>query len=74
MIMPIFVGALYCVTPKLDNRTDTWNKQDQETLLLSQKVGCKQFDPKKPCLTTFIKLEEGKYDALCSAEVPRKDK
>lgn len=73
MIIPLIAGALYCATPTVDNRTETWTKHDQETLLLAQKVGCKNFDTKTPCLTHFVKFDEDQYDAKCGPEKRRKE-
>ena len=73
MIAPLIAGALFCASPKLDNKTDKWVQQDQEALLSVQKEGCKQRDANEPCLYIFIKNAEGDYTAACGPKQRRKD-
>jgi hypothetical protein len=73
MIAPLVAGALFCATPKLDNKTNKWVQEDQETLLTVQKEACKKADPNQPCLYVFTKVDEGKYEATCGPEQRRND-
>jgi hypothetical protein len=73
MIIPLVAGALFCATPALDNKTDTWTQQDQSALLEVQKGGCKQYNPKEPCLYVFTKNKDNTYTATCGPEQRRKD-
>lgn len=73
MIAPLIAGALFCATPKLANKTETWTQQDQEALLSVQKDGCKQRNANEPCLYIFIKNSEGNYTAACGPEQRRED-
>lgn len=74
MIIPLLAAALYCPTPQLDNKTATWTENDQKAILEIGKHGCKDFDPKQPCLVLFTKNAEGDYTAQCGPEVPRPEK
>lgn len=72
MIIPLIVGALFCPTPKLVNRTDTFNEQDQQTLTYVSKEGCAKQYSDQPCLKIFTKVEDGVYSVLCGPMERRK--
>lgn len=69
MIQPIafvIAAVLSCPLPKVENKTNTWDKQDQEALLTATSR-CKEIYPDAPCLKMFRKADEGIYSALCGS-------
>lgn len=53
-----------CPQPIIDNRTDTWNDLDKQTLVRAT-ARCEFYFPKSPCLKKLVKLEERRYHAVC---------
>lgn len=60
--------ALACGSPKIVNRTKSWNEQDKTTLETAQKR-CGQIYPDSPCVKMFRKADEGIYSAICGERV-----
>jgi pyrimidine deaminase RibD-like protein len=72
MIIPLVAAALFCPTPTVINRTNTFNEQDQQTLVYISKEGCAKQDSNQPCLKIFTKVEDGVYSVLCGPMERRK--
>ena len=53
-----------CATPRLDNRTSTWTAIDSQSYN-GAVTRCFTKFKNSPCLKVFIKLEEGRYNAIC---------
>lgn len=67
MINAIIVGIVMgttCPATRIENRTDTWNKQDSETLVHAR-MRCAEIYPDSPCVKLFIKKDEQTYNVVC---------
>jgi hypothetical protein len=56
---------LACAATIIVNHTKVWNKHDQHRMEVS-KQRCAELFPDAPCLKKFIKLNEQRYQVLCS--------
>lgn len=55
-----------CPATKIVNPGGFWDDQDEQALSVAKKR-CGQIYQNSPCLTTFKKIEEGVYTAICGA-------
>lgn len=68
MLVAIFFLCL--PSGAIENRTETWTKQDQVAFERAAQR-CKEIDPEYPCLKKFIKVDEHRYQVWCSKDEPR---
>lgn len=60
----VAVNLAGCPAPVIDNRSASWNKQDQQTYEKAQKR-CGEIYPEAPCLKMFRKKDDSTYNAVC---------
>lgn len=60
-------SSLNCPTTILENRTNTWTKQDHDNLMFSKKR-CGEIYKDSPCLKFFRKKAKLTYHAVCGSE------
>jgi hypothetical protein len=59
--------GISCPATVIDNRTNEWNRQDQQTLDNAKKH-CGELYPDAPCLKMFRKKDSTTYNAVCGEE------
>lgn len=70
MIEPILAAFMMCPMYDFFDYTNlVWTDKDSAALIEMAKHGCKKNNPKKPCLYTFLKVGENKYNVKCGPPV-----
>jgi hypothetical protein len=67
-------GLIFCPMLHFSDYTNLpWTQKDQKALSIATKEGCKRRNPLEPCVYTFEKLDDGKYNVVCGPEKPHSE-